>query len=105
MADLGLHVTEAIAVILGTVTVIKSLAGRARPYVNLDDPGNFKIGRGLKHEEYRSFPSGHTVMAFSAAAAVTSETARWWPKSRWIIGPAMYGGASLVGLSRMYNNK
>ena len=105
MADLGLHGTEAIAVGLGTVTVLKTLAGRARPYVNLDDPGNFNFGRGLRQEDYRSFPSGHTVMAFSAAAAVTSETTHWWPKTRWLIGPAMYGGASVVGLSRMYNNK
>ncbi|HET9013082.1 MAG TPA: phosphatase PAP2 family protein [Gemmatimonadaceae bacterium] len=105
MADLGLHGTEAIGVGLGVVTVAKILAGRARPYVDVNDPGNFGFGRGLSHEEYRSFPSGHTVMAFSAAAAVTSETSRWWPQSRWYVGPVMYGGASLVGLSRMYNNK
>ncbi|MFL5575689.1 MAG: phosphatase PAP2 family protein [Gemmatimonadaceae bacterium] len=105
MADLGLHGTEAIGVGLGVVTVAKILAGRARPYVDLEDPRDFGFGRGLRHEEYRSFPSGHTVMAFSAAAAVTSETSRWWPSSRWYVGPLMYGGASLVGASRMYNNK
>ena len=105
MADLGLHGTEAIAVGLGVVTVGKVLAGRARPYVNVDDPRNFGFARGFGREEYRSFPSGHTVMAFSAAAAVTSETSRWWPRSRWYVGPLMYGGATLVGASRMYNNK
>jgi membrane-associated phospholipid phosphatase len=105
MADLGLHGTEAIAVGLGVVTAVKVLAGRARPYVNVTDPGDFGFGRGFRREEYRSFPSGHTVMAFSAAAAVTSETSRWWPGSRWYVGPLMYGGASLVGASRMYNNK
>jgi membrane-associated phospholipid phosphatase len=105
MADLGLHGTEAIGVGLGVVTVAKILAGRARPYVDVSNPRDFGFGRGLTHEEYRSFPSGHTVMAFSAAAAVTSETSRWWPSSRWYVGPVMYGGASLVGLSRMYNNK
>ena len=105
MADLGLHGTEAIAVGLGTVTVLKSLAGRARPYVDIEKPGNFNFGKGLTHEDYRSFPSGHTVMAFSAAAAVTAETSQWWPKSRWYIGPVMYGGAAIVGASRMYNNK
>ena len=31
-------------------------------------------------DAYRSFPSGHTVAAFAAAAAVTAETSRWWPK-------------------------
>jgi membrane-associated phospholipid phosphatase len=105
MADLGLHGTEAIGVGLGVVTVAKMLAGRARPYVDVRNPRDFRLGRGVRHEEYRSFPSGHTVMAFSAAAAVTSEATRWWPDSRWYVGPAMYGGASLVGLSRMYNNK
>ena len=43
--------------------------------------------------------------AFAAASAVTSETTLWWPRSTWIIGPMMYGGATLVGLSRMYHNK
>jgi membrane-associated phospholipid phosphatase len=105
MADLGLHGTEAIVVGLGVVTVVKLLAGRARPYVDVTNPRDFGFGRGLGHEEYRSFPSGHTVMAFSAAAAVTSEVSRWWPGAEWYVGPLMYGGASLTGLSRMYNNK
>ena len=25
--------------------------------------------------------------------------------SRWLIGPALYGGAALAGISRMYNNR
>src|SRR5207249_897522 len=49
-------------------------------------------------------PSGHTTAAFAAAAAVTSESRRWWPNGTWLVAPAMYGGATLVGLSRMYNN-
>lgn len=105
MADLGWHGTEAIAVGMGITTLGKILAGRARPLVNIEDPTNFKFGRGLKQENYRSFPSGHTLTAFAAASAVTAETARWWPKQKWIVGTAMYGGATLVGLSRMYNNK
>ena len=104
-ADLGLHGTEAIAVGALTGDVLKNVFGRARPYVNVNDPNNWSFGRGLKGGQYQSFPSGHTVAAFAAAAAVTSETSRWWPSTRWIIGPAMYGGATLVGLSRMYNNK
>jgi membrane-associated phospholipid phosphatase len=44
-------------------------------------------------------------MAFAAAAAVTSTANRWWPQSTWYIAPAMYGGATLAGMSRMYNNK
>lgn len=107
VADLGLHGTEAIAV--GTVVdnAIKWTAGRARPYVVADsNPHDFQFMRGLrKGSPYSSFPSGHTLAAFAAAATVTDETTRWWPRSTWYVGPAMYGGATLVALSRMYNNK
>ncbi len=105
MADLGLHGTEALVVGTAFVTLGKGLAGRARPFKDPDNPRNFKLNRGWKHEEYRSFPSGHSLGGFAAAAAVTAETARWWPKTRWVIGPAMYGGASLIAVSRMYHNK
>ena len=112
MADLGLHGTE--AVIVGSVVsgVLKDFFGRARPFVHPPtdstgfDPDNWQIGRGLKSgDSYRSFPSGHSVAAFAAAAAVVNETSRWWPSWKWVIGPAMYGGAGLVGVSRMYNNR
>jgi membrane-associated phospholipid phosphatase len=106
MADLGLHGTEAVVVGLGIVTVLKIAAGRARPYVDEgENPYNFGFGRGLKQEQYRSFPSGHAVMAFAAAAAVTTETRQWWPDTDPWISIGMYGGATLVALSRMYDNK
>ena len=28
-----------------------------------------------------------------------------WPRYTWYVAPVMYGGATLVGLSRMYHNK
>jgi hypothetical protein len=104
MADLGLHGTEAIVVATIANSVIKGLAGRARPYVDPNNSGDFSLGRGFLNEEFRSFPSGHTTAAFAAAAAVTEETRRWWPKYTWLIGTVMYGGAALGGASRMYNN-
>ncbi|MFN2400448.1 MAG: phosphatase PAP2 family protein [Gemmatimonadaceae bacterium] len=105
MADVGLHGTEAIVIGLAVTSVIKFSAGRARPYVNREDPYNFKFMRGLGKEEYRSFPSGHTLIAFAAASAVTDESSRFWPEAQWLLGPVLYGGAALVGVSRMYNNK
>ena len=105
MADLGLHGTEAIIVGSLATGLIKGTVGRARPYREPDNPRNFGLNRGWRNEDYRSFPSGHSTMAFAAAAAVTSETRRWWPQSVWYIAPVMYGGASLVGVSRMYSNK
>jgi membrane-associated phospholipid phosphatase len=112
MADLGLHGTEAVIVASVFAGVLKDSFGRARPYVHppTDSTGynssDWQFGRGLtKGDAYRSFPSGHSVAAFAAAAAVANETTRWWPDGRWLIGPTMYGGAALVGVSRMYNNR
>lgn len=106
VADLGLHGTEAV-VFAGVFTaVLKDAAGRARPYVSVDtSPHDFSLGRGTRSSDYQSFPSGHTSAAFAAAAAVTSESQRWWPQGTFLVAPAMYGGATLVGLSRMYHNR
>jgi membrane-associated phospholipid phosphatase len=105
VADLGLHGTEAVALSGSITALLKGIAGRGRPYVSGDtNPHDFKLGRGFGDGRYASFPSGHSTVAFAAAAAVTSESRRWWPHEQWIVAPVMYGGATLVGLSRMYNN-
>jgi membrane-associated phospholipid phosphatase len=120
LADFGWHGTEAVILASATTSLLKGVLGRARPYVSLDtNPHNFKFLRGfgrdadginasdgqpLSNGDYQSFPSGHTTTAFAAAAAVTSETRRLFPKAVWYVGPVMYGGATLVGLSRMYHN-
>ena len=107
LADLGLHGEEAIGVATVVTTAIKWTAGRARPYVVRDtNPSDFRLMRGFsKGSDYSSFPSGHTMSAFAAAAVVANEASRWWPGSQWYVGTAMYAGASAVALSRMYDNK
>lgn len=107
VADLGLHGTEAIFVGNVVNTAIKWTAGRARPYaVNDTNPSDYEFMRGLKKgRDYSSLPSGHALAAFAAAAAVTNEATRWWPGSQWYVGTAMYGGATMVALSRLYNNQ
>jgi hypothetical protein len=106
MADLGLHGTEALLVGAMTSYLIKGLVGRARPSIDADEPEKFGFLRGfLGGDDYQSFPSGHSVAGFAVAAAVSSETARWWPDTRWLIGPIVYGGAALIGASRMYDNR
>jgi membrane-associated phospholipid phosphatase len=106
LASLGLHGTEALIIGEGLADVLKAMVGRQRPSVTPADPNNYQFMRGLHGgDQYRSFPSGHTVSAFAAAAAVTAETSRNGPNTTWIVAPIMYGGAALVGVSRMYNNR
>jgi Membrane-associated phospholipid phosphatase len=102
--DLGLHSVESMLLADLIGGGIKVLAGRARPYVDVKNPYSFQLGRGLSGNDYRSFPSGHSINAFAFASTVSRETQMWWPHSRWYVGTVMYGGASLVALSRMYNN-
>jgi hypothetical protein len=105
-ADLGLHGLEALLIGQQVGWTLKGVIGRARPYVDITNPHDYQLLRGLKKgSDYRAFPSGHSIAAFAAAAAVTSETKMWWPRSVWIIGPLMYGGAAAVGWSRMFDNK
>ena len=119
LTDLGWHGTEAVILASGVTSLLKGTLGRSRPYVSGDtNAHDFSFGRGFGGgtrakdangrsygtSDYQSFPSGHTTTAFAAAAAVTSEARRIWPKSVWYVAPVMYGGATLVGLSRMYHN-
>jgi membrane-associated phospholipid phosphatase len=106
LADVGLHGTEALIVGELVAVVIKGTMGRQRPYVEPRNSNSYQLFRGFGgSDKYRSFPSGHSTSAFAAAAAVASETSRFWPETRWIIGPILYTGAALTGVSRMYNNR
>ena len=102
--DLGLHSMESIFIASAITGATKIIAGRARPRISKDNARNFGFFRGLKGDNYESFPSGHTTAAFAFASLVTAETSHWNSESRWIVGPLMFGAASLTGVSRIYNN-
>jgi membrane-associated phospholipid phosphatase len=102
---LGLHSVESILIATALGGAIKFVAGRARPHLDIDNPADFQLFRGLTNDSYRSFPSGHTINAFAFASTVTRETQFWWPHSVWYVGTVMYSGATLMGLSRIYNNQ
>jgi membrane-associated phospholipid phosphatase len=105
VADLGLHTTEALLVSSGVTSIIKGLAGRQRPAVaGIDDPDDFKFGGGFGKHASTSFPSGHATASFAFATLVTLETHHWKPSSTWYVAPVMFGGATLVGLARLYSN-
>ncbi len=76
---------------------IKMLAGRSRPYreegawyfdpLQLDDNSRF------------SFPSGHTVVAFSLSSVLAERIGNVW------VGAGLYSLASLTALSRVYDGE
>jgi len=101
---LGLHTVEGILLADMLTGTIKLVAGRQRPFVDIKNPYDFQLWRGFKSDVYRSFPSGHSTAAFAFASALTRETQFWWPHAAFYIGTVFYGGAALVGASRMYNN-
>lgn len=117
VAELGLHGLESMFMSDAITTSVKLIAGRARPCRpcspdSLNVPNrrdststDFKLFRGFKGRDYQSFPSGHATTAFAAAAAVTAESEHFWPGHQVLVGSVLFTGASLVGVSRMYDDQ
>jgi membrane-associated phospholipid phosphatase len=112
VAALGLHGLEGLLLADAITAMIKVAAGRARPYVHVEKrPDDFDFMRGLDGHPYTSFPSGHTTGAFAVAAVTTGEIAHWtgekgwWPGWPYLLGGTLFGGATLVGISRMYHDQ
>ncbi len=107
---LAVHGVEAMLLGTAVTTGVKFVAGRARPSKDPNKHLGFGLFRGFKGYDYQSFPSGHATTAFSVASAATDEYAHWadeWHSpgyTKFLVGSVLYGGATLVGLSRMYNN-
>jgi membrane-associated phospholipid phosphatase len=105
VADFGWHTLEAVAVSGQLTSLLKGLFGRSRPYASAGDAHDFDLGGGFGSSTRRSFPSGHTSMAFTFAAVVAEETSHRWPRAHRYVAPLAYGLATGVGLARMYNDK
>jgi hypothetical protein len=90
-------------------TIGKYVSGEQRPYYtdpNLNKSGPIFHGpfyafqKGTDLSNYSSFPSGHTTAAFAAATVYAMEY-----RDKPIIPILSYGAATLVGLSRLTENK
>jgi len=106
-AEVGWHSAEAIIFATAMTNVLKKVVGRARPYVS-GDPHDFQFLGGIRTGHDRSsFPSGHTSTAFAFASSIATESRTKWPDkwwSEWAIPMAVYSGATVVGVSRLYHN-
>ena len=76
---------------------IKMLAGRSRPYRN--DRSWYFDPLQLDDNSRFSFPSGHTVVAFSLSSVLAERIGNVW------IGAGLYSLASLTALSRVYDGE
>jgi membrane-associated phospholipid phosphatase len=105
IADFGWHTLEALVVSGQVTTAMKGVFGRSRPYAANGDARDFEWGGGFGSSTRRSFPSGHTSMAFTFASVVAEETSHRWPRAHRFVAPVAYAAATSVGLARMYNDK
>ena len=105
IAALGMHTGEAI--VLGGVLAegLQMTIGRSRPQRDINDPRDFRFGKGFSNDDYTSLPSAHVTVAFAAATAASREVRRSWPGAARYVTPIGYTAATLVGFSRMYKNK
>jgi membrane-associated phospholipid phosphatase len=96
VADAALHVGAALAAGGVLNGALKYSIGRERPG-ETDDPHHFRPF--ADRNRWQSFPSGHAVVAFSLASAVSEEA-----RTPWVTALA-YGGAAAVAWSRVYEDK
>jgi membrane-associated phospholipid phosphatase len=76
---------------------LKFAVGRLRPGQHDGDGDEF---RPLSlADQWQSFPSGHTVVAFALAGAIAEEAQNPW------VSAASYGTAAMVGWSRVYEDR
>lgn len=106
--------TQAYITAVGIAFVAKYIAGEQRPYytdplTNKRGPifhGPFYAfkkgtdGKRLSREDLSSFPSGHTTAAFAAATVYAMEY-----RDKPLIPILSYSAATLIGLSRLTENK
>jgi len=94
--NLGLQLTESCAY-SGIITVVlKSLAGRSRPYTN---KGNMNWSPFKTNDDQLSFPSGHSTLSFAFCTVMANHIDNVYWKIGW------YSFAALVSSARIYHDQ
>ena len=106
VADMGFHTLASIAVTQQVTQVLKGTFGRSRPYLVGDSVAHdWRLGTGFSQSDRRSFPSGHTSMAFATATALSHEISRAWPRAGKVATPLLYAGAASGAIARIYHDQ
>jgi membrane-associated phospholipid phosphatase len=98
--DTGLLAVQAMIHSGIVVQVIKHISGRSRPFVTFDRDKwygprmIFQLNPPRGYSPYDSFPSGHTITAFTLATVIAGREQSW-------VGYVAYSCAGLCGLSRL----
>jgi len=101
----GREVMRAVLVSGAITAVAKGTVGRARPFAAPGDPDVFSPGHGFTNASLASFPSGHTSAAFATATVLARELNANHPGHTWLVNSLLFGGATFVGFSRVYERQ
>jgi undecaprenyl-diphosphatase len=101
----GREVMRAVLVSGAITAFAKGAVGRARPFAAPGDPDVFSPGRGFTNGALGSFPSGHTSAAFATATVLARELDARHPTGKWLVNSLLFGGATFVGFSRVYERQ
>jgi membrane-associated phospholipid phosphatase len=93
---LAVKLVEATALASSITLISKITIGRARPFLNKDV--YYTNSLNIK-DDYNSFPSEHTTLAFAYSTVMANEIDNVFWKVGW------YSAASLVGYARIYHNQ
>ncbi|HMQ70292.1 MAG TPA: phosphatase PAP2 family protein [Ignavibacteria bacterium] len=75
---------------------IKYITGRSRPYVTNDQ---YQFNWFQTNNDYISFPSGHTTVAFAVSSVFAERIDTWWSRV------FFYTLAAVTGYSRIHDNQ
>jgi membrane-associated phospholipid phosphatase len=93
---LAVKLTEATLFATSITLITKTVIGRARPY---KQDNQYYTNPFTFDNDYNSFPSGHTTLAFAYSTVMANEIDNIFWKIGW------YTAAGLVGYSRIYHNQ
>lgn len=94
--NLALKLTEATFLASSVTLISKIIIGRGRPY---KQESQYSFNPFNLDNDYNSFPSGHTTLAFAYSTIMAAEVDNVFWKIGW------YTLAGLVGYARIYHNQ